>query len=56
MKSSAKVPINIPPTTPVPRELLPLAPAPVANIKGNIPKIMVNTVIKIGRKRTWAAE
>ena len=37
-------------------ELLPLAPAPEENISGSIPKIIVNTVIRIGRKRTCAAE
>lgn len=55
-KSKANVPIVMPPTTPVANELLPLAPAPVENIKGNIPDTIVKTVIKIGRKRAWAAE
>lgn len=37
-KSNASVPTAIPPTTPVPNELFPLAPAPVENINGSIPK------------------
>ena len=50
------VPMNIPPTVPTPREMLPLAPAPLANIMGSRPKIIVNEVIRIGRRRTCAAE
>ncbi len=52
MKSSATVPINIPPTVPTPTEILPLAPTPVANIMGSIPNIMVSEVIRIGRRRS----
>ena len=32
------------------------APAPLENINGSIPNIIVSTVIRIGRRRTWAAE
>ena len=55
MKSNANVPTNIPPTTPVPNERLPLAPTPLATTRGKRPNIIVNTVIKIGRKRALAA-
>ena len=41
----------MPPTVPTPTEMLPLAPTPCANISGNMPKIIVSEVIKIGRKR-----
>ena len=51
MKSKAMVPMSIPPTVPTPMEIFPLAPTPVENISGNIPKIMVREVIRIGRKR-----
>ena len=40
INSNASVPITIPPTVPVPSELLPLAPTPLATINGNKPKIM----------------
>ena len=55
MNNSANVPTSIPPTTPVPSELFPLAPTPDANIRGTIPKIIVSAVIRIGRKRSLAA-
>ena len=55
MNSSANVPTTIPPTVPVPSERLPLAPTPEATIKGNRPKTIVRTVIRIGRKRALAA-
>ena len=43
------VPISIPPAAAVPMVLFPIAPAPVANIKGNNPAIKAKDVIKIGR-------
>ena len=52
----AIVPINIPPTVATPIEIFPLAPTPVANIIGNIPKIIVSDVINIGRNQTSAAD
>ena len=55
MKSNANVPMVIPPTTPVPNERLPLAPTPLDIINGNRPKIIVNAVIRIGRRRALAA-
>ena len=48
------VPNSIPPTTQTPMVRLPLAPAPVANISGSIPKIMVSEVIRMGRNRSFA--
>ena len=53
---SANVPINIPPTVPTPIEMLPLAPTPLANISGSIPNIIVSEVMRIGRRRTFAAD
>ena len=52
----AIVPMSMPPTVPTPIDMLPLAPTPVENIIGSIPKIMVSEVIRIGRRRTSAAE
>lgn len=54
--NSATVPISMPPTAPTPSEVLPLAPTPEANISGSRPNIMVSAVIRIGLKRTPAAE
>ena len=48
--------MSIPPTVPTPMEILPLAPTPVANIIGNIPKIIVNDVIKIALNLAFAAD
>ena len=48
--------MSIPPTVPTPMEILPLAPTPVANIIGNIPKIIVNDVIRIGLNLDLAAD
>ena len=48
--------MSIPPTVPTPMEMLPLAPTPVANIIGNIPKIIVNDVIKIALNLAFAAD
>ena len=55
MNSSASVPMTMPPTAPVPNERLPFAPTPLATISGSRPKIMVNAVINIGRRRASAA-
>ena len=55
-KKQGTVPTSIPPTVPTPMDILPLAPTPVANIMGNIPKIIVSDVISIGLRRTPAAE
>lgn len=52
----AIVPINMPPTVPTPIEMLPLAPTPVENISGNIPKIIVNDVIRIALNLAFAAD
>lgn len=48
--------MSIPPTVPTPMEMLPLAPTPVANIIGNMPKIIVNDVIRIGLNLAFAAD
>ena len=48
--------MSIPPTVPTPMEMLPLAPTPVANIIGNIPKIIVNDVIKMALNLAFAAD
>ena len=48
------IPINIPPMAPAPSVLLPLAPTPLANIKGNSPITMASEVIRIGRRRAEA--
>ena len=56
MNNNAIVPMSIPPTVPTPMEMLPLAPTPVANIIGNIPKIIVNDVIKIALNLAFAAD
>ena len=48
--------MSIPPTVPTPMEILPLAPTPVANIIGNIPKIIVNDVIKMALNLAFAAD
>lgn len=52
--NNTKVPNSIPPTTQTPMVRLPLAPAPVANIRGNMPKIIVREVIRMGRNRSFA--
>ena len=54
--SRARVPMSIPPTVPTPMEMLPLAPTPLANMSGSIPKIIVSDVIRIGRRRAFAAD
>lgn len=56
MNSNARVPDKSPPTVPTPTDILPLAPTPVANIKGNIPNTMVADVMIIGLKRAFAAD
>lgn len=48
--------MSIPPTVPTPMEMLPLAPTPVANIIGNIPKIIVKDVIKMALNLSFAAD
>ena len=48
------IPINMPPTAAVPRERLPLAPTPKANIIGRRPIIIANDVMRIGRRRAPA--
>ena len=48
--------MSIPPTVPTPMEMLPLAPTPVANIIGNIPKIIVKDVIKMALSLAFAAD
>ena len=48
--------MNIPPTVPTPMEMFPLAPTPLANMSGSIPKIIVRDVIRIGLSRALAAE
>ena len=53
---SAIVPMSMPPTVPTPMEMLPLAPTPVENIRGNMPKIIVNDVIKIALNLAFAAD
>ena len=54
--SNAIVPMSIPPTVPTPMEMLPFAPTPVANIKGNIPNIIVSDVIKMALNLAFAAD
>lgn len=54
--NNAIVPMSIPPTVPTPMEMLPLAPTPVANIIGSIPKIIVNDVIRIALNLAFAAD
>jgi hypothetical protein len=56
IKIRANVPMSIPPTVPTPIDMLPFAPTPVANIRGNIPNIMVNEVMRMGRRRASAAD
>ena len=56
MNNNAIVPMSIPPTVPTPMEMLPLAPTPVANIIGNIPKIIVKDVIKMALNLSFAAD
>ena len=56
MNNNASVPNKSPPTVPTPTDMLPLAPTPVANIKGNIPNTIVADVIMMGRNRAFAAE
>ena len=56
MNNNAIVPMSIPPTVPTPMEMLPLAPTPVANIIGNIPKIIVKDVIKMALSLAFAAD
>ena len=48
------VPISNPPTAPVPIDLFPSDPTPLANTNGIKPRIKANEVIKIGRKRDFA--
>ena len=48
------VPNNMPPAAAEPIVLLPIAPAPDANIKGIKPAINAKEVIKIGLKRAIA--
>ena len=45
----------IPPNTVVPTEILPARPAPVASTKWHHPKINASEVIRMGRKRIFAA-
>ena len=45
----------IPLNTLSPREIRPLAPAPVASTKGTTPRPKANEVIRIGRNRERAA-
>gem|GEM_PF-3269028 len=47
-------PLNIPIAAPVLMEWLPVAVPPVANIKGTIPAMKANEVIRIGRRRARA--
>ena len=54
-KTNADVPTSSPPTTPVPKARLPLAPAPEAKTSGSIPITIVIPVINIGRNRATAA-
>ena len=56
MNKRAIVPMSMPPTVPTPMEILPLAPTPVENISGNIPKIIVNEVIRIALNLAFAAD
>ena len=53
---SASVPKSSPPTVPTPTDMLPLAPTPVANIRGSIPNIIVADVMMMGRNRALAAD
>ena len=53
--SNANVPTIMPPITPVASERLPLAPTPWAIISGIRPNTIDKTVIRIGRRRTFAA-
>ena len=45
----------MPLATAIPRERRALAPAPLASTSGKTPRIKVNDVIMIGRKRTFDA-
>ena len=49
------VPSNIPPAAAEPMVLLPMAPAPLANINGISPAINAKDVIRIGLRRSDAA-
>lgn len=55
-KSNPAVPRSIPPTVPTPTDTFPLAPTPYENIRGNMPKIIVMEVIRMGRRRALAAD
>ena len=50
-----KVDTNIPPTTATPMAIRPWAPSPVAYTNGTKPRMVDTLVIKIGRRRTFAA-
>ena len=54
-----KMPTNvlkvIPPTTALPMDTREPAPGPVAIARGRQPRINANEVIRIGRRRRWAA-
>ena len=52
---ASKVPLSMPPNTPVPIACWVSALAPLASIKGTTPRVNANEVIKIGRRRKRAA-
>src|SRR5262249_25033559 len=54
-KTAMHVDASIPLATAIPRERRALAPAPRAKTSGNTPRMKVNEVIAIGRKRTREA-
>ena len=55
INSVKKVDTNIPPTTATPMAIRPWAPSPVAYTNGTRPRMVDTLVIKIGRRRTFAA-
>ena len=54
-KMASSVPLIIPPNTPVPIACCVLSLAPLASISGTTPNVKAREVIRIGRKRSFAA-
>ncbi len=52
---ASSVPLIIPPNTPVPIACCVLSLAPLASISGTTPNVKAREVIRIGRKRSFAA-
>ena len=48
--------MSMPPTVPTPMDMFPFAPTPLENMSGSIPNIIVRDVMRIGRRRAFAAD